>query len=89
MDPLIWFTMIIFVGIRIAALVSEREIDVEILSKTEIDVLGAFLSFFLVFFVNQTNGRFLEMYGFSRVRDFLYFFLLCLSIVIHMYSMSI
>jgi hypothetical protein len=29
-------------------------------------VMGTFLSFFLVLFVNQTNGRFLEMYGFAK-----------------------
>ena len=39
---------------------------VEILQKTNVGILGGFLSFFLVLFVNQTNGRFLEMYGFSK-----------------------
>ena len=39
---------------------------VSILEKTNIGVLGGFLSFFLVLFVNQTNSRFLEMYGFSK-----------------------
>lgn len=66
LDPLIWITMAIYVGIRIAAHVSNRQVEVEIMGKSEIGVLGAFLSFFLVFFVNQTNGRFLEMYGFSK-----------------------
>ncbi|KAL7533424.1 hypothetical protein ACHAXR_005228, partial [Thalassiosira sp. AJA248-18] len=28
--------------------------------------LGGFVSFFLVLFVNQTNARFLDMYGFSK-----------------------
>ena len=27
---------------------------------------SGFLSFFLVLFVNQTNGRFLDMYGFAK-----------------------
>jgi len=39
---------------------------VELFEKTNIGILGGFLSFFLVIFVNQTNGRFLEMYGFSK-----------------------
>ena len=34
--------------------------------SNNIDILGGFLSFFLVLFVNQTNGRFLDMYGFSK-----------------------
>ena len=33
--------------------------------NTYVVTLGGFLSFFLVLFVNQTNGRFLEMYSFS------------------------
>eukprot|EP01082_Thalassiosira_pseudonana_P004889 g4468.t1.1.5e174189 g4468 g4468.t1 contig15:1091910-1092843(+) len=37
-----------------------------LMEKTNIGILGGFLSFFLVLFVNQTNARFLEMYGFSK-----------------------
>jgi hypothetical protein len=40
--------------------------EVDMLQKTNVGILGGFLSFFLVLFVNQTNGRFLEMYGFSK-----------------------
>ena len=40
--------------------------SVTLLEKTNVGVLGGFLSFFLVLFVNQTNARFLEMYGFSK-----------------------
>mmetsp|Transcript_10483 Transcript_10483/g.15903 ORF Transcript_10483/g.15903 Transcript_10483/m.15903 type:complete len:390 (+) Transcript_10483:93-1262(+) len=66
-DSLVWLTISIYVGIRIYA----NRIDyvpesVEMLSKTNIGILGGFLSFFLVLFVNQTNGRFLDMYGFSK-----------------------
>ncbi len=66
-DSLVWLTLMIYVGIRIYA----NTIDfvpesVDMLSKTNIGILGGFLSFFLVLFVNQTNGRFLEMYGFSK-----------------------
>lgn len=66
LDPVIWLTMGIYISIRIIARVIEYPVDVEILSRSNIGTLGAFLSFFLVFFVNQTNGRFLEMYGFSK-----------------------
>ena len=62
-----WLTLAIYSGIRIYA----NSIDyipgsVSLLEKTNVGVLGGFLSFFLVLFVNQTNGRFLEMYGFSK-----------------------
>ena len=57
----------IYIGIRIYA----NQVDfvpdsVDLLQKTNIGILGGFLSFFLILFVNQTNGRFLEMYGFSK-----------------------
>ena len=62
-----WATLSIYVGIRIYANFIDFIPDsVEMLSKTNIGILGGFLSFFLVLFVNQTNGRFLEMYGFSK-----------------------
>lgn len=66
-DSLVWFTMSIYVGIRIVAnLLGYVPDSVVLLEKSNIGVLGGFLSFFLVLFVNQTNGRFLEMYGFSK-----------------------
>jgi hypothetical protein len=34
--------------------------------ENNIGILGGFISFFLVLFVNQTNGQFLKMYGFSK-----------------------
>ena len=66
-DSLVWATLAIYVGIRIFAnLIDYVPDSVALLSKTNIGILGGFLSFFLVLFVNQTNGRFLEMYGFSK-----------------------
>ena len=66
-DSLVWATLAIYVGIRIFANMIDYVPDsVALLSKTNIGILGGFLSFFLVLFVNQTNGRFLEMYGFSK-----------------------
>jgi len=68
LDPLFWGTMAIYIGVRVTARVSDDDtpIAVALLSKSDINILGGFLSFFLVFFVNQTNTRFLEMYGFSK-----------------------
>ena len=66
-DSLVWTTLIVYVGIRIYAnMVDYVPESVELLQKTNVGILGGFLSFFLVLFVNQTNGRFLEMYGFSK-----------------------
>ena len=57
----------IYIGIRIYAnVITYVPEEVDVMSKTNIGILGGFLSFFLVLFVNQTNGRFLEMYGFSK-----------------------
>ena len=66
-DSLVWTTLAIYVGIRIYAnFIDHVPESVDLLSKTNVGILGGFLSFFLVLFVNQTNGRFLEMYGFSK-----------------------
>ena len=67
-DLLLWLTSGIYVGIRIWAHISVNIPDsaMMIFDNTNINILGGFLSFFLVIFVNQTNGRFLEMYGFSK-----------------------
>ena len=63
LDPLAWGTMAIYIGVRVTARLSgdDAPIAVTLLSKSDINILGGFLSFFLVFFVNQTNTRFLEM----------------------------
>jgi len=66
-DVLIWFTLAIYVGIRIYANTLDYVPDqAAFFDQTNLNVLGGFLSFFLVLFVNQTSGRFLEMYGFSK-----------------------
>lgn len=70
LDPVIWLTMATYAGVRVASRLANDDADipvaVDLLSKSDINVLGGFLSFFLVLFVNQTNTRFLEMYGFSK-----------------------
>jgi hypothetical protein len=59
--------MAIYIGIRIFANVIDYvPTTVNLWEGANIGVLGGFLSFFLVLFVNQTNGRFLEMYGFNK-----------------------
>ncbi len=64
LDPLIYITMGLYIGLRVYARVSEGDAPLSasmLMNKSDITVLGGFLSFFLVFFVNQTNTRFLEM----------------------------
>ena len=66
-DVLVWATLAIYIGIRgHASAIDYVPESVEMFSKTNVGILGSFLSFFLVLFVNQTNSRFLEMYGFSK-----------------------
>lgn len=66
-DLLVWITISIYASIRVYANLTDNVPDaVELLEKTNVGILGGFLSFFLVLFVNQTNDRFLDMYGFSK-----------------------
>jgi len=66
-DMLVWVTIIIYTVVRIVANTLDYVPEsARMLEDTNISVLGGFLSFFLVLFVNQTNARFLDMYGFSK-----------------------
>ncbi|KAL3923293.1 MAG: hypothetical protein SGILL_001740 [Bacillariaceae sp.] len=67
MDWLVWLTMVIFIGIRICAHSGLPEPPlIGELGDTNIDILGGFISFLLVIFVNQTNDRFVAMYQLSK-----------------------
>ena len=62
-----WITLAIYTAIRVYAhTVDSIPEQVALVEQTNIGILGGFLSFFLVLFVNQTNGRYLDMYGFSK-----------------------
>lgn len=66
-DPMIWVTMFTFCMIRYKARTLEEEPEFfERLGDTNIEVLGGFLSFFLVLFVNQTNTRYFDMYKLAK-----------------------
>lgn len=67
-DALIWSSLLVFLLIRVLAyFIDYVPSSVEALSQdNNLEILGGFLSFFLVLFVNQTNGRFLQMYGLSK-----------------------
>jgi predicted membrane chloride channel (bestrophin family) len=62
-DWLIWATVGLYVLIRIQARFTDTMPDyVANLANTDIAIIGGFLSFFLVLFVNQSNTRFHDMY---------------------------
>jgi len=67
-DPIMWISIAAYIGLRIAARLDPDNMAeaAEAMQNSTISVVGGFLSFFLVLFVNQTNGRFFEMYGFSK-----------------------
>lgn len=61
-DWLIWITIVLYVFIRTLAWLDMVPRVVDELGSRDTGVLGGFLSFFLVLFVNQTNSRFNSMY---------------------------
>mmetsp|Transcript_4363 Transcript_4363/g.8025 ORF Transcript_4363/g.8025 Transcript_4363/m.8025 type:complete len:497 (-) Transcript_4363:176-1666(-) len=63
-DPLMWIMVLIYVMVRIAARFSIPDF-VHTLGGADIGVIGAFLSFFLVFYVNHSNKRFDILYNTS------------------------
>lgn len=65
-DWLLWVTFIVYVGLRII-LRNENILPGAVdFGNTDIRVIGGFLSFFLVLFVNQSNTRFIAMYMTSQ-----------------------
>ena len=61
-DFLFWVTIVIYVGIRLLAHYGELPPDLDEFPVDSITVLGGFLSFFLVFWVNQSNDRYFSLY---------------------------
>ena len=63
-DPLMWLTIVIYVGVRIWARFGLPSVFSDI-AGADIGAIGAFLSFFLVFFVVTSNRRFDYLYSMS------------------------
>ncbi|CAB9513310.1 expressed unknown protein [Seminavis robusta] len=63
-DALFWFSICIYVGIRIVS-VWELPSYLNDLPADSITVLGGFVTFFLVFWVNQSHDRFFGLYDSS------------------------
>lgn len=62
-DILLWLTLAIYLAVRIQAHLGNLPAYLVDLEETNIDIIGSFLSFFLVLFVNQSNTRFNSMYN--------------------------
>jgi hypothetical protein len=64
--PLLWITLAIYIFCRVQIRMGDNVPGfMRDLGDTDIDVIGGFLSFFLVIYVNQSNLRFNEMYKLS------------------------
>lgn len=64
--PLLWITLSIYIFCRIQIRLGDNVPGfMRDLGDTDLDVIGGFLSFFLVIYVNQSNLRFNEMYKLS------------------------
>ena len=63
-DSVLWLTIAIYVAIRIGARKGLPSY-VSTLDSGRLDIVGGFLTFFLVFYVNQSHKRFFGLYGHS------------------------
>lgn len=67
LDWLIWVPIIIYLTLRVQAHLGVAMPElIALMGKTDTNILGSFLSFLLVLFVNQTNARFFDMYKLSK-----------------------
>mmetsp|Transcript_12621 Transcript_12621/g.14433 ORF Transcript_12621/g.14433 Transcript_12621/m.14433 type:complete len:386 (-) Transcript_12621:173-1330(-) len=68
-DPLVWMPVIVFFIVRLQAYIgieNPASFVESMLDSSNIDILGGFVAFLLVLFVNQTNERFWAMYQLSK-----------------------
>ena len=61
-DFLVWGCLLIYAVIRMQAHMNHLPGYIRALGNANVDVVGGFLSFFLVLFCNQSNARFFEQY---------------------------
>jgi predicted membrane chloride channel (bestrophin family) len=62
-DNVLWLTLTIFIGVRIGARLGLPDFVASIPAGGDITTLGGFISFFLVFYVNQSHKRFFGLYN--------------------------
>jgi Bestrophin, RFP-TM, chloride channel len=63
LDSLLWITMLIYVVLRILARFNLLPENLSDVTKGNVGVIGSFITFFLVFYVNQSHKRFADLYG--------------------------
>ena len=61
-DWLLWLTVGVYSTLRVVLRNDDLLPDVHDFGNTDLTIIGGFLSFFLVLFVNQSNTRFVECY---------------------------
>jgi hypothetical protein len=61
-DYLVWGCMLLYGVVRVQAHLNTLPGYIQALGSSNVDVIGGFLSFFLVLFCNQSNQRFYEQY---------------------------
>ncbi len=62
-DSLLWMTILIYIGMRVWARYGIPSFVAQLGSGSNITVIGGFVSFFLVFYVNQNHKRYFNLYS--------------------------
>lgn len=63
-DSVLWLTIAIYIGVRVAAREGLPDF-VSGLDSGRMTIVGGFLTFFIVFYVNQSHKRYFALYGHS------------------------
>lgn len=65
-DVLLWSTVLTYIAVRVVIRYSSTVPDfVDTLANGDITIVGGFLTFFLVLYVNKSHARYFELYGHS------------------------
>jgi predicted membrane chloride channel (bestrophin family) len=64
-DTLFWFTVALYISVRMQARYSEIPSFVADLGNGNVATLGGFITFFLVLYVNKSHARYFDQYGLS------------------------
>jgi hypothetical protein len=62
-DALLWITLALYVGVRLSIRYGSVPTFVDSLGTGDVTVLGGFLTFFLVLYVNKSHSRYFEEYN--------------------------
>jgi predicted membrane chloride channel (bestrophin family) len=62
-DGLLWITLALYVGVRLSIRYGSVPAFVDSLGTGDVTILGGFLTFFLVLYVNKSHSRYFEEYN--------------------------